>query len=59
MFDILLFHFSLQKASEAINRGISLWLPQLRSADQPDGATAVDPVQVHNLLATDYSNIFC
>lgn len=34
------------KASEAINRGISLWLPQLRSADQPDGATAVDPVQV-------------
>lgn len=35
-----------QKATEAIDRGVSLWLPQLRAADQPEGAALPDPVQV-------------
>jgi tetratricopeptide (TPR) repeat protein len=35
-----------QSAVEAMDKGVSLWLPQLRNAVKPEGATLDDPVEV-------------
>ena len=37
--------YFVQNAKTAIDKGISLWLPQMKELVKPDGA-AVDPVEV-------------
>ena len=42
-----------QSAKEAIEKGVSLWLPQMKEVVKPDGA-AVDPVEVRTRLEIFY-----
>jgi len=38
-----------QNAAEAMDKGVSLWLPQLRNATKPEGATIEDPIEVSSV----------
>jgi len=36
----------LQSAQQSVEKGISLWLPKLREAIKPEGASDLDPIEV-------------